>query len=354
MMMNSYKILFCPFYCFLVLLLSGQTGMQAEARHLNHHLLTKLFAFGDSYADTGNTRKGEGGSWIEPYGITFPGKPAGRWSDGRVLTDYIAKYLRLKSPIPYRLRKKMASHIKYGMNFAFGGTGVFNTSSSYPNMTIQIDFLEQLIKQKVYTASDLSNSVTLVAVSGNDYNFYLATNGSIQDFPSFITSVVNQITTNLIRIQKLGVKKIIVDGLQPLGCLPQTTVSSSFQQCNSTFNNLVLFHNDLLNQSVTKLNQENNNSIQILDLYDSFMSVLNDSLTHNIQNSLKPCCFGVSSDYNCGSVVSNEKKYELCDKPKSAFFWDGFHPTQAGWHAVYSKLKATNVLHRLLWAEGFV
>ncbi|CAL0299387.1 unnamed protein product [Lupinus luteus] len=152
-----------------------KTRMQVEARHLNHHHPTKLFAFGDSYADTGNTRKDEGGSWLEPYGITFPGKPAGRWSDGRVLTDYI----------------------------------------------------EELIKHKVYTASDLNNSVTLVAVSGNDYNFYLARNGSIQ-------------------------------------------------------------------------------------------------------NLLKPCCYGVTSDYNCGSVVNNEKKYELCDKPKSAFFWDGFHPTQAG------------------------
>jgi hypothetical protein len=50
---------------------------------------TKLFVFGDSYADTGNIKKGFAKSWEEPYGVTFPGKPAGRFSDGRVITDYI-------------------------------------------------------------------------------------------------------------------------------------------------------------------------------------------------------------------------------------------------------------------------
>jgi len=64
-------------------------GLQAEARLQHHEHLEKLFVFGDSYVDTGNTRIGQPGSWKNPYGITFPGKPAGRFSDGRVLTDYI-------------------------------------------------------------------------------------------------------------------------------------------------------------------------------------------------------------------------------------------------------------------------
>jgi hypothetical protein len=46
----------------------------------------KLFVFGDSYADTGNALNAT--SYKPPYGITFPGKPAGRFSDGRILTDH--------------------------------------------------------------------------------------------------------------------------------------------------------------------------------------------------------------------------------------------------------------------------
>jgi len=64
-----------------------------EGSNQNHHLYpfrpTKLFVFGDSYADTGNIKKAFSSSWKFPYGITFPGKPAGRFSDGRVATDFL-------------------------------------------------------------------------------------------------------------------------------------------------------------------------------------------------------------------------------------------------------------------------
>lgn len=356
-MMNSHTQLFHLLTLFLILYLSGQRVLlQVEAGHHHHHHhqqhATKLFVFGDSYADTGNIQKSVSRSWKDPYGITFPGKPAGRFSDGRVLTDYIAKYLKVKSPIPYRLRKVMPEHVKYGMNFAFGGTGVFDTLVPLPNMTTQIDLLQQLIKDKVYNAIDLTKSVSLVSVAGNDYSHYMQTNGSTEGLPSFVASVVNQTVTNLVRIKGLGVKKIVVGALQPLGCLPQITASSSFQECNATSNALVVLHNTLLKQAVIKLNQENNkkepSSFQILNLYDSFMSVLNHPSTHHIRNELKPCCVGVSSQYSCGSVDSNNvKKYRVCDDPKSAFFWDLVHPTQAGWHAVYNKLRTMDGLQHI-------
>ncbi|KAF7804316.1 GDSL esterase/lipase [Senna tora] len=352
--MDSHNRLFSLLSLFLLFLLLsgyniGHLVLQAEARSLQNP--TKLFVFGDSYADTGNIGRDGSKSWKTPYGVTFPGKPAGRFSDGRVLTDYIAKYLGVRSPVPYKFRKSMPEYLKYGMNFAYGGTGVFNTSSPSPNMTLQIDFLQDLINHKVYSSYDLSNSVALVSVAGNDYSFYLATNnGSTQGLASFISSVVNQTIKNVVRIQGLGVKKIAVSGLQPLGCLPETTASSSFQECNDTFNTFVTLHNTLLTQALSKLNQTTNGtpSIVVLDLYDSFMSVLNHPTTHNIQNELKPCCVGVSSEYSCGSVDDNNvKKYSVCDDPKSAFFWDLVHPTQAGWHAIYNQLRATTALQQL-------
>ncbi|KAK7244929.1 hypothetical protein RIF29_39758 [Crotalaria pallida] len=348
--MYSFNQLLPFLSIFLILHLSGQKGFQVEGSQLND-AATKMFVFGDSYADTGNIRKSLSSSWKDPYGITFPGKPTGRFSDGRVLTDFIARYLKVKSPVPYRLRKLMPQHMKYGLNFAVGGTGVFDTSTGGPNMTTQIDLLQLAIKGKVYSASDLNNSVALVSVAGNDYSHYIATNGTAEGLLSFVPVVVNQTINNLIRIKGLGVKKIVMAGLQPLGCLPTVTATSSFQQCNTTTNDLVLLHNNLLTQAVTTLNQQTNNdhsSFIVLNLYDSFMSVLNHPSTHNIQNELKPCCAGVSSEYSCGSVDQNNgKKYVVCDNPKSAFFWDMVHPTEAGWHAVYSKLRITNALQQI-------
>lgn len=95
-----------------------------------------------------------------------------------------------------------------------------------------------------------------------------------QGWQPFITSVVNQLYVNLKRIHDLGVKKIAVTALEPLGCLPRSTAVTSFRQCNGTQNSLVGLHNLLLQQAVAKLNNENKDSpFLILDLYDSFMTV---------------------------------------------------------------------------------
>ncbi|KAK7392598.1 hypothetical protein VNO78_21041 [Psophocarpus tetragonolobus] len=353
--MDSHNQLFSLSSLSLVLLLlSGHMELQLVEgrwqRHEKNYSPKMLFVFGDSYVDTGNTRMtDQPGSWKNPYGLTFPGKPAGRFSNGRVLTDYIAEYLGLKSPAPYKFRKLMQQKLENGMNFAYGGTGVFDTFSQNPNMTIQIDFFNQLIKENVYTTSDLYDSVAYVSVSGNDYAFYSIRNGSFEGFPAFIGSVVSQTVTNLVRIQRLGVRKIVVGGLHPTGCVPASTASYSYQQCNSTFNDLALLHNNLLNQAVTKLNRQSkdNSTFVVVDLYDSFMSVLNHPSTNNIKEPFKPCCVGVGREYNCGSVENNVNKYTVCESPTSAFFWDLLHPSQAGWHAVYNKLQKMSALRQL-------
>ncbi|GKB13847.1 GDSL esterase/lipase-like protein [Tanacetum coccineum] len=150
---------------------------------------TKLFVFGDSYSDTGNNPKSLASSWKTPYGFTFPGKPAGRYSDGRVLTDYVARFMGIKSPLPYRVTKYAPSKLRAGINFAFGGTGVFDTGNFQPNLTTQIGYLQGLIKDSVYTKRDLKSSLAMVTVSGNDYSAFTASGGS-QQFDTPLKPVV--------------------------------------------------------------------------------------------------------------------------------------------------------------------
>lgn len=86
---------------------------------------------------------------------------------------------------------------------------------------------------------------------------------------------MNQLVVNMKRVNKLGAKKIAVTALEPLGCLPQSTILNSFQQCNATENIAVDLHNSLLQQAVEKLNNETMGStFVILDLFSSFNSVL--------------------------------------------------------------------------------
>ncbi|PWA92287.1 Lipase, GDSL [Artemisia annua] len=235
----------------------------------------KLFVFGDSYVDTGNWPKTYGGSWHEPYGITFPGSPSGRFSDGRVLTDYIAGILGTKSPITYLGWKSgEKKSVRYGMNFAYGGTGVFNTFVNQPNMTTQIDYFQQYVQQKKIPLN--SSSIAILSVAGNDYATYFTSNHTLKELPDLTKSIVEQLVSNAKRIHELGVKKIGITAMQPIGCLPQFTVSTSYQNCSDSGNSVAEFHNQVLVESIRKLNNETDTALfVILDLYKAFSSVLN-------------------------------------------------------------------------------
>ncbi|KAJ4971155.1 hypothetical protein NE237_004254 [Protea cynaroides] len=253
----------------------------------------------------------------------------------------------IKSPITYKWRKTGSKSVRHGMNFAYGGTGVFQTSVPAPNMTTQIHLFQRVVHHdRLYTQADLASSLALVSVAGNDYGYYTSRNGSAQGLLNFIPLVVNQLALNLKSIHDMGVKKIAVASLEPLGCLPYSTKTSSYKQCNGTQNMVVNFHNVLLQQAVAKLNNETKGSaFHILDVYDGFMSTIKKK-GNNSGNILKPCCLGLSKGFFCGSVDGKGvKQYSLCKNPDSAIYWDDVHPTQAGWRSVFSTLKAS--LHQL-------
>ncbi|KAL3628323.1 hypothetical protein CASFOL_027369 [Castilleja foliolosa] len=346
--MALFNNLFISFFCFCFLLISG-LGIHASSP--SHHVFrpAKLFVFGDSYADTGNIRKSLGNSWSPPYGNTLPGKPAGRFSDGRVFTDYLARFMRIKSPLAYELMKLGGKKLENGMNFAYGGSGVFDTFGTIvPNVSTQIGYFESQLDQSVYTKKDVQSSVVLAVVAGNDYGAYLLRpDATPQGLQNYIPVVINQLVVDLKRIQGLGATRIAVTSLQPLGCLPRTTQTSSFRQCNATENSYVNYHNLLLQQAVAKLNNGSKKStFFILDLYSSFTTVLQHKGVYQgnlrFETPLKPCCMGINSTYSCGSVDERgQKLYTVCSDPKSSFFWDSSHPSDAGWLAVYTTIKST-------------
>ncbi|KAM3360176.1 GDSL esterase/lipase like [Capsicum galapagoense] len=319
-----------------------------KRQHGKHkHGDVKLFVFGDSYVDTGNWPKSTSSSWKEPYGFTYPGFPSGRFSDGLVLTDFIASFLGIRSPQPYTNRKGSSQSDNYGVNFAYGGTGVFNTFVNQPNMTTQINYFQQLFEdeEQVYNKENMSSSIALVSVAGNDYATFLTkNNNNMEDLGNFTKSILSELELNLRRIHGLGVSKIGITTMEPLGCLPKMTIASSYENCSESANSFSIFHNQMLHQTIEKLNnQTGGQSFFILDLYSAFMSALDIQQNHpgnsNFENPFKPCCMGTSSKYSCGDQSGLQKKYVICKNPELSFFWDVIHPSQQGWFAVFSALK---------------
>ncbi|VVB02316.1 unnamed protein product [Arabis nemorensis] len=242
-----------------------------------------LFVFGDSYADTGNTPVTISASWRFPYGITFPGKPAGRFSDGRVSTDYLD-----------------------------------------------------------YSSADLNSSVALFSIVGNDYLTYDKFNGTQQGRPALIRRVVKQILLDVKRIKDLGVRKVIVALSPPQKCVP-LIVTPKGCDINDTSTSL---HNSLLRAGLIKLNVEKNDkSFLMFDLYNAFVTIFKNKGVPGVSTfsePLKACCVGTKPGNSCGTVGKRgEKLFSLCKDPSSFFFWDDVHVSDQGWRSIFSVLNFT-------------
>ncbi|XP_062230391.1 GDSL esterase/lipase At1g31550-like [Phragmites australis] len=110
--------------------------------------LTSMFTLGDSHIDTGNAliiAAPVMPIWTDkpPYGETFFGHPAGRFSDGRVIIDFIAEEFGLPF-LPAVLAK--SSNVSQGVNFAVGGA-----------TAVEVGFLERnnLVPFKLPNNSEL-------------------------------------------------------------------------------------------------------------------------------------------------------------------------------------------------------
>ncbi|KAL9260816.1 GDSL esterase/lipase-like protein [Drosera capensis] len=338
----KYSSLFCIIVFFRV------NGGAAQA--------STLFVFGDSYVVTRSVDRGAV-CWQEPYGITYPGHPSGRYSDGLVLTDYVAMFLGLlESPIHYEaMNSTDLDKIQTGMSFAYGGTGVFGNSSGTSNLGDQVDLFKQCLVDGVYSTADLQGSVALVSITGADYSALLSVSESKnpQALLSYMEACVNQLMQDVTRLHDLGIETILVTSVPPLGSLPSLTHSLGYQNYSATANSWASFHNFWLQQAINEFNAENGHGdgttpFIYMDLFNAYLFAFEDSATvypGNVRFEspiFKPCCIGMGEDSTCGSIdAEGNKLYSVCDDPTSAFFWDSEHLTQSGWRAILTTLQST-------------
>ncbi|KAK1305188.1 GDSL esterase/lipase [Acorus calamus] len=96
-----------------------------------------IYVFGDSTADVGNNNylSMNAAKANFPFnGIDFPGGvPTGRFGNGYVVSDYMAKMFGFKrSPPPFlSLTFETFGKISSGVNFASGGSGILDTTKLY-------------------------------------------------------------------------------------------------------------------------------------------------------------------------------------------------------------------------------
>ncbi|KAG6398042.1 hypothetical protein SASPL_139492 [Salvia splendens] len=280
--MMSYKII----VVFLLFMVAGTAS--AKNSKCPFHI---LYRFGDGISDNGNSvRVPPFGPILpptrDPYGVTFPGYPTGRWSDGRLEIDYVAKAVGLPNIVPYLSID--ASRSYDGVVFSVAGSTSLNAS-----------FLE-------------SRGIGV---------------------PPFHIPLDTQLTWFRTFLQLNCTSQTAYDGL---GCL-------------KAVNNVAVKFNKNLLLSLLALQAEFPN-VQILptDYYETVIAQikLKMPLGAGRRNpALRACCGVRGRRYKfdikrlCGSP-----NVTSCPNPKNSIYWDGFHFTQQ----VYRNVVAIQIVPALL------
>uniref|UniRef100_M1DB51 GDSL-motif lipase/hydrolase family protein n=1 Tax=Solanum tuberosum TaxID=4113 RepID=M1DB51_SOLTU len=265
-----------------------------------------ILIFGDSTVDTGNN------NYIStifqgnhrPYGENFPGRiPTGRFSDGKLVPDFLASMLGIKEYIPPFLQPNLSNHdLLTGVNFASAGSGyddLTTTATKVIPMSDQIKYFEQYIQK-------------LQLIIGEEKAQKLISGALVVD------------------LYNLGVRNMLVAGLPPVGCLPiQITAKSPFlRKCIKEENFDAQSYNvklaTLLKQIQDALLGSN---ILYSDSYHPFMHMINHPKKYGFLKTRRGCCG--SGTYEAGPFCNKHRP--VCKNASEYLFWDSIHPGESAY-----------------------
>ncbi|KAJ4980962.1 hypothetical protein NE237_031799 [Protea cynaroides] len=305
---------------------------------------TSIISFGDSLADTGNNR-GIGAQNNLPYGETYFHQPTGRYSDGRLIIDFIAESLGLPFVTPYLGEEDF----KHGVNFAVGGATALNAAyfqeRSLPcptnySLDVQLRWFQKLLPSLCSSSSDcndfLGRSLFLVGeIGGNDYNYPFFQRNSVEVIRAMVPEVINAISSAITTLISHGAATLVVPGNLPIGCSAAYLAIYKSQNkddydpqtgCLNWLNEFAQYHNGYLEKELDRLQTlYPNTTIFYADYYNASMPIYRSPDQYGFKGStLKPCCGGTGP--HCGSSGAS-----VCSDPSSYVSWDGIHLTEAAY-----------------------
>ncbi|XP_022848008.1 GDSL esterase/lipase At1g28570-like isoform X3 [Olea europaea var. sylvestris] len=148
-----------------------------------------IISFGDSLADTGNLLYLESTSSNEkppsgflPYGETFFHHPTGRFSDGRLIIDFIAQDMGLPFVPPFHGEGNVSRrNYRKGVNFAVGGSTALEDSFfakigvkiPYANVSLaaQLSWFKEFLSTICHKPSNYDNAAMSIYLSLDKYGF---------------------------------------------------------------------------------------------------------------------------------------------------------------------------------------
>ncbi|KAL8139217.1 hypothetical protein V2J09_005238 [Rumex salicifolius] len=335
-----------------------------------------LFVFGDSLYDVGMNAYFKKGTFASnaPYGETYFKTPTGRYSDGRLIPDYITQYAKL--PFLQAYLKPGFSNYTNGVNFASAGACVLSDirpgtlinklvctyactciGHMQINLKMQVNYFGQMVqklKTQIGAAQSsklLKQAVYLFNIGGNDYANLISTTINTQSIltPAYKTHYINMVlanlTTHIQTIYMEGGRKFAFQNVGPIGCLPSTKqiyadVGQSMDSCAKLPQTLVKTHNSLFLGIASSLQSKLSGFIYtVFDSYAQTNYRVQFNSKYGFKDSKTACCGTgkYNGAFTCGSP---SVKFNLCTDPTDYLFFDAAHPTD----------KANGQFSQLFWS----
>ncbi|CAL0323369.1 unnamed protein product [Lupinus luteus] len=353
-----------------VMLCLAITKSLATSRHCN---FPAIFNFGDSNSDTGGLSAAFGQPG-PPHGESYFHHPAGRYCDGRLIVDFLAK----KLGVPYlnAYLDAVGSNFSHGANFATAGSTIRpqNTTlhqfGGFSPFSLDVQFNQfndfqrrsKIFQSKggVYEtllpkAEYFSQALYTFDIGQNDLAAGYFHNMSIDQVRAYVPDVLAQFKNIIKYIYDHGGRSFWVHNTGPVGCLPYMIELFPHKAhrmdkagCVASYNEVAQFFNHELKAAVVELRKKLPlAAITYVDVYSLKYSLISQAKKHGFEEPLRACCgHGGKYNYNmhigCGAKIKVHGKEILigkaCKDPSVWVNWDGVHYTQAANKWVFDQI----------------
>ncbi|EOY10803.1 hypothetical protein QUC31_009817 [Theobroma cacao] len=304
-----------------------------------------FFVFGDSLVDSGNnnylatTARAD----APPYGIDYPSRrPTGRFSNGLNIPDLIGEQIGLsESPLPYLSPEFNGQKMLVGANFASAGVGILNdTGVQFVNiirMSGQLEYFKEYKRRLTALVGSkqahqlVSQALVLITVGGNDFvnNYYLvpySARSRQYKLPDYVKFLISEYRRLLMRLYKLGARRVLVTGTGPMGCVPaELAMRGTNGGCSEELQRAASLYNPQLAQMLNGLNKNIGR--------DVFVSANTQKMHNDFVSDPRAFGFTTSQIACCGQGPYNglglcTRLSNLCPNRALYAFWDPFHPSE--------------------------
>ncbi|KAM7260775.1 hypothetical protein ACFE04_026250 [Oxalis oulophora] len=237
--------------------------------------LPAIYAFGDSYIDSGNERILNNVKPQLPYGIDFNhSTPTGRVTNGRTMLDFLVSGAGI---LPDTITPEKSKIMNLGEQ-------VDNFERTLESLKSQFDGEESFNKY-------LSKSLFFINIATNDFGFtYKVKNDPKNPIPHevYAGSLTEELSKQLERLHKIGARKFFLNNAIPMGNIP--FVIGFLGQPDANLGKLVPLYNTRLGVDLQKLQSKLEGfQYTIGDLYKVIMDAIEKPSTYGFQNPMSPC-----------------------------------------------------------------